>query len=369
MRRHGLLLAAACVLAFVRDTRAAAPLTAERVDALAAGKKVLWKGHAWAAWERNTTAGEITIVLVAKSAGWISLGWHHDALTDEMHGVDLFMAHAGSAGHFGDFGDFFSVRNRVPVRDSTCSSGSEDYLATYVSFDAASGLTTAAFTRTMAAPDQFDLPLGVEDEWTRLIVAYEPGASGDFTVIHSHQTRQDHVWANFYTGEVCPVETYHECRPDRSPPGQEGTPLPRTRPIPKFECVAWSESGGGEGGDAAAAPPPPPPAPAASGDAGGGAGDDHGDSKSGGGDEHTSGGASKEGNDSKSGGGSGAVTGAIVVVVLGLAAVGGYAAYKWHRRRRYMRMTRAFMLSSDSAFAGEEVLGGEEPISTRLPEL
>ena len=40
MRRHGLLLAAACVLAFVRDTRAAAPLTAERVDALAAGKKV-----------------------------------------------------------------------------------------------------------------------------------------------------------------------------------------------------------------------------------------------------------------------------------------------------------------------------------------
>ena len=158
MRRHGLLLAAACVLAFVRDTRAAAPLTAERVDALAAGKKVglgepaarggarmragpcarrgpglrlrcrtpecgisccsaararahacvsrdsrlqprcsartappraavccstaadapcalhpalgalqvLWKGHAWAAWERNTTAGEITIVLVAK---------------------------------------------------------------------------------------------------------------------------------------------------------------------------------------------------------------------------------------------------------------------------------------------------------------
>lgn len=28
--------------------------------------QVLWKGHAWAAWERNTTAGEITIVLVAK---------------------------------------------------------------------------------------------------------------------------------------------------------------------------------------------------------------------------------------------------------------------------------------------------------------
>ena len=199
-----------------------------------------------------------------------------------------------------------------------------------------------------------DLDLGVRDEWTRLLAAYEHGDTGDFSVQHTRETRQDHLWANFYTGEVCGHDKYHECRPDRSPPGQDGTPLKETRDRPDWECPP-----------AAAPPPPPPPvdedsgstaAPAPTGGEGGEGGESGASSEKGG-----------EDGGGEGGGSAGAIGAVIAVIVLAGAAIGGYYAYKAQRRRRYLRMTRAFMLDGmglDGDDNLDGVLGDAEPVGS-----